>query len=170
MILPSDKKLGSSMSGAFLIWDPLLAFLAPAPVLLAHVLRAMNAPTARVMDAEADSVKEGLCEWALHVISTQDGKIYEDTLEKCFVEPGYWNLRVAEGVLGMEGVRDVEMCRRVLEAARGGKEGDEMEGEVQEVEETRPVVKEKITGPQKVLGMWKPRPIGWMAEGWEEDE
>jgi ribosomal biogenesis protein LAS1 len=28
---------------------------------------------------------------------------------------------------------------------------------------------EKIKGPRKVVGLWKPKPIGWLPEGWDED-
>jgi ribosomal biogenesis protein LAS1 len=66
-------------------------------------------------------------------------------------------------------VRDKEAWRAVLKAARDEDMDMEIEGgEVKEVGTEK--TKEKIRGPVKVIGMWKPRPIGWMEEGWRDDE
>ncbi|PZD36241.1 Las1 domain containing protein [Pyrenophora tritici-repentis] len=81
-ILPTDRKLGSSMSGAFLIWTPLLlAFCSspdptttpatiPLPTLLAHMLKAMDAPSSR--SPENDPVKEAWHDWVLHVLTSRE--------------------------------------------------------------------------------------------------
>ncbi|KAH4475325.1 hypothetical protein HBH89_126470 [Parastagonospora nodorum] len=49
-----------------------------------------------------------------------------------------------------------------------------MEVDVDGIEQAVPVrqgkPKEKIKGPTKVVGMWKARPIGWLPEGYEDDE
>jgi ribosomal biogenesis protein LAS1 len=37
-------------------------------------------------------------------------------------------------------------------------------------EEKKGKTREQIRGPVKVLGLWKPRPIGTLPEGWDEDE
>ncbi|KAH6876026.1 Las1-like-domain-containing protein [Alternaria rosae] len=203
MILPTDKKLGSTMSGAFIIWTPLLrAFCLGGGVLhiktlVEHLMRAMNvsSPAARaMMNPEMDPVREGLQDWIIHVLTSEewarvrgggaaDRKIVEEVLGICFSEPSFWNLKVAEKVLdkGSE-VVDQGLWRAVLEAARAeGGEGGKMdvdfdgEVEVEGIERALPVRKnegkeEKIKGPTKVLGMWKPRPIGWLPEGWEDDD
>lgn len=31
-------------------------------------------------------------------------------------------------------------------------------------------IKEKIIGPQKVIGLWKSKPIGWLPQEWDEDD
>ncbi|KAI2484001.1 cell morphogenesis protein las1 [Pyrenophora tritici-repentis] len=141
-ILPTDRKLGSSMSGAFLIWTPLLlAFCSspdptttpatiPLPTLLAHMLEAMDAPSSR--SPENDPVKEAWHDWVLHVLTSREW----ETARKA--------VGVVEEVLGNLG-------EAVLK-------GDEGEGG------------EKIYGPVKVVGMWKGRPLGWVPEGWEDDE
>ncbi|KAI4683761.1 uncharacterized protein J4E84_006599 [Alternaria hordeiaustralica] len=203
MILPTDKKLGSTMSGAFIIWTPLLrAFCLDSGVLhiktlVEHLMRAMNAtsPAARaMMNPEMDPVREGLQDWIVHVLTGEEWagvrgggaaerKVVEEVLGVCFSEPSFWNLKVAEKVLDMGSeVVDQGLWRKVLEAARAeGAGGEEMDVDVdvEEIEKALPVrrndgkedqVKEKIKGPTKVLGMWKPRPIGWLPEGWDDDE
>jgi ribosomal biogenesis protein LAS1 len=64
----------------------------------------------------------------------------------------------------------------------GGTEEDEEDkdgGEVKSVlvaravavtEEKKVKTREQVKGPVKVLGLWKPRPIGTLPEGWDEDE
>jgi ribosomal biogenesis protein LAS1 len=194
MILPTDKKLGSSMSGAFLIWNPLLLQpIVPISTLLTHMLNAMNTPSASraMLATEMDPIREAMYEWALHVLrsnewaSLRPATLVEDTLMTCFSEPTYWNLRVAEALLGDEDAPNREQWVAVLGAAKadGGEDADVdmdgdvhvVEGEVEAMEQGLPVrqvqvLKEKIRGPRKVVGMWKPRPIGWVPEGWEDDE
>ena len=111
-------------------------------------------------------------------------KLLEDMLTQCFSEPTYWNLRTAEKVLDGGEVKYKEKWCAVLSAAKseeaedmdvdrerkgGTKEMVDIEVEA-EKEEAVVVPKEKIRGPRKVLGMWKPRPIGWLPPGWEDDE
>jgi ribosomal biogenesis protein LAS1 len=179
MILPTDKKMGSSMSGAFLIWDPiLLAFyqagIVSASTILAHLTGAMNSVRNNMVSVDMDPVKEGLYEWILHILRSETyeaaGSI-ENVLTTCFSDPTYWNIKVAEALLDGAGVKDKESWSAILKAAKD--EDMEMDVDVDVVEEGGPVKqerKEKIRGPVKVIGMWKPKPIGWMAEGWVDDE
>jgi ribosomal biogenesis protein LAS1 len=189
MILPTDKKLGASMYGAFLIWDPLLTQpIVPVAVLLTYMLAAMNtAGAARAMMAtDMDPVREAMAEWVAHVLCAKEWatvrgeSVQEETLIECFSAPTYWNLRVADAVLRDANVSGKEQWVAVLEAARAGA-GEDMEVDggvevdVEGIEQGLPVRqdkkgKEKVKGPQKVVGMWKARPIGWVPEGWEEDE
>jgi ribosomal biogenesis protein LAS1 len=180
MMLPADKKLGTSMSGAFLIWDPLLSrSIVPAAALLTHMLGAMNtAGAARAMMAtDMDPVREAMCEWVVHVLQTEawGGGLVEATLAECFSAPTYWNLRVAEEVLRGGDVEGREMWVAVLEAAKAEGEEMDVDDDVEGIEQGLPVrqgkkSKEIVKGPQKMVGMWKARPIGWVPEGWEEDE
>jgi ribosomal biogenesis protein LAS1 len=200
MILPTDKKLGSSMSGAFMIWDPaLLAFCQSTlsvPMLVAQMMGCMNAATTSraMVSIDMDPVAEGMYKWTLHLLQSPEwqqlraqsgGNLLEDTLVQCFSEPTYWNLKVAEAILNDETVANRAQWLAVLEAAMDDAEGapveesgDTMDVDVDDIEEGRPasdavhvkVGKEKIRGPQKVLGMWTPRPIGWLPEDWEDDE
>jgi ribosomal biogenesis protein LAS1 len=189
MILPADTKLGTTMSGAFLIWSPfLVAFspILPTRILLNHLIRAMNAPTSSsraMVNPEMDPVREGLCDWVVHILSSKEWpcatspSFHEDILAQLFSEPTFWNLTVAERVVQDDRVVDRGMWKAVLDAARadGNGKGDEMDVEVEDMEKGMPVSgvmgeKEKSSGPRKVLGMWKARPIGWLPEGWEDDE
>ncbi|KAL6151571.1 rRNA-processing protein las1 [Exserohilum turcicum] len=201
MILPSDKKLGSSMSGAFLIWTPLLlAFSTGAwsepRVLSVHVLverliQKMNSDGQTTVDPERDPVKEGLLAWALHVITSDswaparrhssDHGTHEQLLARLFSAPSFWSLRMAETLLEAGHVTNVESWRAVLAAAREDDSVSQtMHVDVDSIAEAMPVgqadgewkdkEKEKVQGPVKLLGMWKPRRIGWMPEGWSDDE
>jgi ribosomal biogenesis protein LAS1 len=199
MMLPTDKKLGSSMSGAFLIWTPLLRTFCHAGVLdigglVECVMRAMNASAeaARAtLNPEMDPIREGMQDWGVHVLTGEEWagvrgaaerQLVENVLGSCFSHPTFWNLRVAERLLASGRVEDVRSWRAVLEAARAegvGEEKMDVDVDVEGIERALPVrenegkdgvVKEKIRGPTKVLGMWKPRPIGWLPEGWEDDE
>lgn len=145
-----------------------------------------------------DPVCEALCEWIVHVVtgSAWGGvrgemvaremewgrSVAEYVLEMCFTSPTYWNLRVAERVLGEGGVEDGEAWGVLLGAARGEDEDMDVDndGEVnaQEKEmaegeggkeEKREVI-EKSRGPQKRIGLWKRQYIGVIPAGWEDDE
>lgn len=185
MILPTDKKLGSSMSGAFLIWDPLLLAFAqsanlPVPTILAHLTARMNKSTSAMISTDMDPIREGMYDWVLHILRSdawaahQSSSTIEDTLTTCFSEPTHWNLRIAEGLLKEKNVPNRDSWLAVLEAAKHEAGGEEMGVDIEEVEQAMPVrqekPKEKIRGPTKVLGMWKARPIGWLPEGYEDDE
>jgi ribosomal biogenesis protein LAS1 len=197
MILPTDKKLGTTMSGAFLIWTPFLHSFCSEPAILPlsalfhHLLATMNKPSSSwaMVNPEMDPVKEGLHDWILHILtspawtSSQRPKYVDDTLGQCFSDPTFWNLKVAAAVLEKGEVGNKEMWHAVLDAAR--KEDEEMDvdvdGDVEGIETALSVgrskeegggvkAKEKIRGPTKVLAMWKAKPIGWLPEGWEDDE
>ena len=95
---------------------------------------------------------------------------------QCFSNPTHWNIKTAELLLRDEETRNRQEWLAVLEAAKSDGKGEEMEVDVDEIQDGLPVtqekkvVTEKIKGPQKVIGMWKPRPIGWVPEGWSDDE
>ncbi|KAF2997134.1 rRNA-processing protein las1 [Curvularia kusanoi] len=208
LILPADKKAGSSMSGAFLVWTPLLLAFAVESAsfvaeLLALVINEMNGEWRR------EEEREGLCEWAVHALSSrewqgaragQERAMREKVLGECMTELGTWNMRLAEGIIsGMED-GEAQLWRAILDAGRSEVETEVMvpdhtravqeekdedakmrvEVEVAEPlpaeEDVQPVdnaelsdATDKIKGPHKVVGLWKPKPIGWLPEGWDED-
>jgi ribosomal biogenesis protein LAS1 len=210
-ILPQDKKLGSPMSGAFLVWSPLLRLFSansPSffPALLAQVQQQMNERD------RSEEQREGLCEWAVHMLASRDWReargskeraMREEALTECMTELGRWHLRLAEGIVGAMDEEQAAMWRDVLDASRPAVgegmvlDSDEMKEktketedkmEVERTEELEKVVDampaektdqtrspdtveagEKIKGPQKVVGTWKPKPIGWLPDGWDED-
>ncbi|KAF3032821.1 rRNA-processing protein las1 [Didymella heteroderae] len=209
-ILPQDKKLGSTMSGAFLVWSLFLRlFCANSPTffpaLLALVVKEINER------ARCEEHREGLCEWAVHMLASREWReargnaarsMREKVLGECMTELGTWNLRLAEGIVAALDDGEKDMWSAILDASRTGSGGsivadvaaksetkdteDEMEVDLQAEEEsvaeavpagkegetkalTMVEVKEKIRGPQKVVGLWKPKPIGWLPDGWDED-
>ena len=205
LILPADKKAGSSMSGAFLVWSPLLlAFAAESASFVAElvkqVIKDMNDVGRRAEE------REGLCEWAVHMLGSrewavarggQERAMRERVLGECMTELGAWNLRLADGIVGGMEDGEAELWKAILDASRNEGDGEMMvtdhtkatTGESEEKggkeaeavklkpgEDVRPVesaepseAQEKIKGPRKVVGLWKPKPIGWLPEGWDED-
>ncbi|KAH8725939.1 Las1-like-domain-containing protein [Phaeosphaeriaceae sp. PMI808] len=134
MILPTDKKLGSSMSGAFLIWDPLLLALCTSTIapqtLLDSLLAALHAPRTHIVDVQRDPVREGMCEWIVHVLTAdvwagvRTGAVVDGVLETCFLEVGYWDVRVLERK--KRGPQRVEAWKvRPIGWVDGGYEDDE---------------------------------------------
>lgn len=232
-ILPTDKKLGSSMSGAFLIWTPLLltfSLHSPSlpPALLTHMMDTMNAPTGTNIDT--DPTREGMCEWLVHILCSDEWKAthttekaLQDILMRCFSAPTYWNLKLAARLLQDKTVPGRDMWIAVLAAAGGDDNNNNNNNKVtlenkdaghahghghdhanqvdpMHIDETQtdlPVhdkteqqnpkpnpsgdqdtrrgrgkdkeEKPKIQGPQKFIGLWKPRPIGTLPDGWEDD-
>lgn len=212
-IVPQDRKAGSTMQGAFLVWSLFLRLWCKNcpdffPQLLEHVRSEMNHP------ARSEAHSEALCEWAVHMLASWEWSeargsaeraVRERMLGECVTELGMWNLRLAEGIVGAleEGERD--MWSAILDASRtegvrsGGVVGaakereakdreDDMEVDLRVEEESvvqavpagqedraraSPAAavdeKERIQGPQKVVGLWKPKPIGWLPDGWDED-
>lgn len=186
MILPADKKLGSSMSGAFLIWENLFLVFSPSILsvrtLQQRLIAAINTPTTSSMlvNSNMDPVKEGLYEWVTRLLCsetwshTQTPLLLEDVFADLFSMPSDWNLKIAEAVLEQQHVSNEQVWRAILEAARKeGDDGDDMdvvEKDERVIEKEEIVVKEKIKGPTKVIGLWKARPLGWLPKGWENDE
>jgi ribosomal biogenesis protein LAS1 len=211
-IVPADRKKGSSMAGAFLVWSAFLRLCCVNSPTFFGQLR--EKVTVEMNSTRSEEHKEALCEWAVHMLIDRDWKeargsaersVREKVLGECVTELGPWNLRLAEGIVGAldEGERD--MWTAILDASRTesevgfggvgsvekgetvGREG-EMEVDVQSEEESdvealtiaedgregAPAAaivstEEKIRGPQKVVGLWKPKPIGWLPDDWDED-
>jgi len=211
-IVPADRKAGSSMAGAFLVWSLFLRLCcanSPTffPQLRDRVTAEMNS------QARSEEHEEALCAWAVHMLvdrewcearGSAERAIREKVLGECVTELGTWNLRLAEGIVGVLDDGERDMWTAILDASRtesGGGVGvvgavekeetmdkeDEMEVDVQSEEESvveavppaedgKPEAPaaavstgEKIQGPQKVVGLWKPKPIGWLPDGWDED-
>jgi ribosomal biogenesis protein LAS1 len=153
-ILPSDKKLGSRMSGAFIVWSPLLVLLCSTPSLhstslvvslVRRFLQAMNGPSPFGVEKEEDPVKEGMHAWLLRVSTHPDfmgpralagngweTKFVENVLADLCVAPSSWNLKALEGILDAhEDLPNREAWVSVLDAAmdEGEEEEVDMEGE-----------------------------------------
>jgi ribosomal biogenesis protein LAS1 len=151
-ILPSDKKLGSRMSGAFIVWSPLLVLLCSSPSLhstslvvslVDRFMQAMNGPSPFGVEKEEDPVKEGMHAWFLRVLTHPDfmgpralagngweTKFVESTLGDLCAAPTSWNLKALEGILdAYEDLPNREAWVSVLDAAMDEGEEVDMEGE-----------------------------------------
>lgn len=84
-ILPADKKLGTSMSGAFLIWSPFLLQLCLfssqsistqrhsfTEILVEQLMRAMNAASPFGIPSDEDPVREGMHAWLVRIIMSEE--------------------------------------------------------------------------------------------------
>lgn len=211
-MVPADRKAGSSMQGAFLVWSLFLRlFCLHSPTFFAALLDQVIAEMNN--SSRSKEHREALCEWAVHMLAGREWReargsaeraVREKVLGECVTELGMWNLRLAEGIVGALDEGEKDMWNAILDASRTESRGsveatdaaeesdskdqeDEMEVDLQVGEENvvqaAPAVdegqtkdpsaamsiKEKIQGPQKVTGLWKPRPIGWLPDGWDED-
>ncbi|KAF2873820.1 Las1-like-domain-containing protein [Massariosphaeria phaeospora] len=205
-LLPADRKFGTSMSGAFLIWTPFLrAVTAALPPLLdimvTRMLAIMNG-SPRNSSTEDHPVREALYLWLLHILSSGEWRearkktsqhgVVTELLGTLFTSPTYWNLRLARALLENEDLPDRAAWMPVLEAATSedamevdGERGASATavGEDTEVENMATALPasentvtngnsgriEKLRGPQKVVGLWRPQPIGVWPKGWEDD-
>ncbi|KAH7139173.1 Las1-like-domain-containing protein [Dendryphion nanum] len=197
-IVPSPLKPNVPMTGAFLLWTPLLVALAtevPGHVntFLQVLMQSISTPPTQAQAQEwtgtADTVandplREALHAWVIHIataaawkgVRVEEGSrdmrgqnLVEKVLESCFVEPSGWNLRIVEGVLGGGDIKNRGFWERLLRAARGEESGEEGERK-EEREMDVDDVGEKLRGPQKKIGLWKRQCIGALPEGWEDDE
>lgn len=197
MVLPTARKLGSSMSGAFLIWDQLLLAFTQSEISINSLVKELRDATNSysmnrgMMSMELDPVREGLYEWTLHILRSEEWSArreqqhsrIEDTLVECFSSPAYWNLKLAATVLEDTNTPNREQWLAVLEAARAEDvqgttvNGETMDLDIDAAQTPSPVlepetqdnpVKEKLRGPRKMIGPWIPRPIGWFPPGQEQ--
>lgn len=189
-IIPADRKMGDSMSGAFLLWSSFLvkfsiSFPTFLQALVDRLFTFLNSQWLGNRGAEQDPTKEAMYEWIIYILTSAEWEVvYESsiggqhvvqTLERCFTAPTSWNLRVAEALLQYEVTPSREQWSELLKAARD----EEMEINSMEVDSTVveskvetevKKVTEKASGPQKYVGLWKPKPIGVLPIGWEDDE
>jgi ribosomal biogenesis protein LAS1 len=188
-ILPADKKLGSNMSGAFLIWDPFLVTLCRAMPnfvhdLLDRTVEFLSRPIPGSLSVESDPEREGLHEWCTHILASSEWKavhkkaqtqLLEHVLQSCLTAPTPWTLRLAEALLEDSKFTGRGFWLAILNAAQSGDMDVDM-GEVilpanqtmSPALDTLPVAKAtppKLRGPQKKVGLWRPLPIGTLIGG-----
>jgi ribosomal biogenesis protein LAS1 len=153
-ILPADKKLGSNMSGAFLIWTPfLLALCKATPVFLHSFLERMvdilASTVPGMLSVESEPGRDGLYEWCTHILASNEWKetrqrtqnmsnsgtgaearLLEHALGLCFTTPTLWTLKLADAILQNKNVVGRESWLAILEAARSEDVDMEIEGSV----------------------------------------
>lgn len=146
--------------------------------------------------AWADPVKEAMVAWIVHIFTSSTfehpaihrEQLLDKYLQVCFTSPTAGNLRIAEVLLAPEfkaKVQGWKYWKMVLEAAKdegmevemdvdttvvtqAGQEGekDEIMSEENDVVE----VEQRMSGPQKWVGLWRPTPIGALPDGYDDDE
>jgi ribosomal biogenesis protein LAS1 len=179
-IVPSDRRIGDTMSGAFLIWGPFLIKLSTyAPTFPELLLdRMMSLRNGRA----GEPVREAMFKWLLQILTSDEWKgarkskkLVEHVLERCFISPTGWNIQLAEALLQNEEVPNHEHWNLLLSAAKDEDmdidpaEQTTVEGEKDtEVKMIEEEDVEKTSGPQKWVGMWRPTPIGALPVGWED--
>ena len=109
------RRLGSSLEGAYLIWDDVLFELFDelagfSRALISSLLQHLSEPSSTVIDAETDVENEALAIWLLHIIQDdevgKDERLAVEVMKWCCLYPGYWTERVGSEVLegGSEGL------------------------------------------------------------------
>ncbi len=129
-------------------------------------------------------------EWKLVRGEEHESSVIEHVLTTCFSEPTLWNLKLAASLLDTGNIPNHEQWQAILSAATS-EDQMEIDGHAEVDAEGRGEVmteqnsakpdsqdkgaqmeaesKEKLSGPRKVVGLWKPRPIGWIV-GLDEDD
>ena len=98
-------RLGSSLDGAYLIWDDLLSNVSTAlrgflPAFREYLLEALTRP--ETTEPKGNVVKEALAMWVLHLLDIQPGArgaFSANIMKWCCLHPGYWTQRVGKEVL-----------------------------------------------------------------------
>lgn len=195
----SSASSSTNMAGAFLIWDPLLFQISGIySSFMSKFVDAVLDVLASTAAVQTVAVKEAFVEWTVHIVSApafkeRDGGLGEYVLQATLSRAGSWDLRLAERVLRECGDgAGMQTWRAVLDAVKGEAGGEEDVGDVEmgeaeaeagptpavEAAETETEMEtekkdqgqEKLRGPQKYVGLWRPQPIGVLPVGWEVDE
>ncbi|KAF2785454.1 Las1-domain-containing protein, partial [Melanomma pulvis-pyrius CBS 109.77] len=148
-ILPADKKLGTSMSGAFLIWSPLLLQLCLSSpqststrrrpfthILVEHLQRAMNSASPFGVPPGEDPAREGMHAWLVRILTSDEWRPVRVRTGRTAPSParrhrreGSLEARFVEQVLGTcftaPTLWNLRVAESVLEAGGGiaGREG-----------------------------------------------
>ncbi|KAK5132008.1 hypothetical protein LTR08_000429 [Meristemomyces frigidus] len=119
LLLPAKRTPHTPMTGAFALWDPLLAACAcaasPTSRAFSHgltlaLMRALVASPPHAADAE-NAEKQALAEWVLHLAFRTGGdgnvvvreEVRGDLVRVCCLWPGYWSRVVGGKVLELGG-------------------------------------------------------------------
>ncbi len=111
----TSNRLNSSLNGAYLIWDDLLATIASQlqhflPSLVAILLCSLT--SSNTIDAARDVDKEAFAMWLLHVMDSDDfwvagmtgrDDILADVIKWCCLYPGHWTQHVGHELLEEHG-------------------------------------------------------------------
>ena len=130
----TSSRLGSSLEGAYLIWDELLHNLSAQlhKFLSALVRSLMQALTKETfLDPQTDADKEAYAMWLLHVLDSDSSKsssneevhsLQVEVLRWCCLHPGLWAARIGRELLSRGDESMQRDWRDLFEASlsRGG--------------------------------------------------
>ncbi|KAJ9658560.1 rRNA-processing protein las1 [Coniosporium apollinis] len=107
LIIPSDKTLGSSMTGAFLVWNGLFTVLALRldsflEALVLHLVNRLIGPSD--FNADEDALQEAMYKWVSNMLlfprlATTFRNLKTSVIETCILNPDVWTLRLAEELI-----------------------------------------------------------------------
>ncbi|KAK3680264.1 rRNA-processing protein las1 [Recurvomyces mirabilis] len=110
-LLPSNRELGQSIQGAFVMWDGLLSGICEEMFEFSSAL--VQALLSSFADnfstgAEHDADKEAMYLWLLHlstdpatgtIVATAKQSLQSEAIKFCCLHPGYWTQKLAENLL-----------------------------------------------------------------------
>ncbi|WPG99529.1 Hypothetical protein R9X50_00234400 [Acrodontium crateriforme] len=145
LLVPSTRELGSSMEGAFLLWDELLAGLqAKQPSLLPTLVKKMLNTISQdsTADAATDTSKEALCLWLLRFLDSEISPGSQATVERLqssamrwyCLHPGYWTQRLGEEILGNGDEHFDDQWRTLFDASKLDVTAAQADADVMEIE------------------------------------
>ena len=138
-------RLGSSLDGAYLIWDELLIDISSRlhrylPCIVRSLLRSLVARNS--VDPASDVDKEALAAWLCHVMSTakfmsikavDKDALVAEIMKCCCLHPGYWTQGVGRKLLEISDKSVQDEWEDLLEASAITSGGGPMEEAVPEV-------------------------------------
>lgn len=132
LLSPSNRQLGDSLQGAFLIWDQLLqAIVKERRAFVRALVRSLLASVARLSATQADDAEpEAMAMWVNHILSTREWArctseaersiLCKDVIKQCCVHPSRWANWLGKELLEREGGNLEEEWRDVFEASQLG--------------------------------------------------
>ncbi|QIW94692.1 hypothetical protein AMS68_000210 [Peltaster fructicola] len=126
LLLPSDRRLGAPLDGAFLIWDDLLQAMCQQQRFISPLTAALLNAIASEEDQYDDSQREAYALWLSHICCSAEWESalehVEDTrravMKSCITHPGVWTSVVAESLITAGDDAFVKAWKPFLDAAR----------------------------------------------------
>ncbi|EMC97960.1 hypothetical protein BAUCODRAFT_409261 [Baudoinia panamericana UAMH 10762] len=103
LLFPSSRELGSSMSGAFIMWDDFLRAIdedrgAFIPAVIRQLLDKLTT-TDTLLQPKDDPGSEAYCLWLMHLLNTSAQGVRNDAMRLCCLYPGHWTHRLGQHLL-----------------------------------------------------------------------
>ncbi|OCK74221.1 Las1-domain-containing protein [Lepidopterella palustris CBS 459.81] len=129
-VIPSDRMMGNTMNGAFLLWDDLLRRLSSHQfaflrILVRRMIDLMTKPN--LLTVTAEPVREAMFEWIVHILTAKEWALsrkgvevmlLEEVMGQCFTSPTPWTSRLAETLIKDRDALFRDTWQPILHAAR----------------------------------------------------